>query len=366
MIIVGKNLSSVLRKHIEAENKKFTSSSSLVSSNNAGQIDKNVAKNFGNLVKKFQALSASDNVAMKKHIDAINATKGDYSRRNPKIAEKVKYMVTFANDLLQKNRDLDGTSIGLFVRSWNILRSPQFVVGCRKAYENMHDGGSITTASFYGVIYTSLVLYLEIVTMYLIPYEFQFAFDNGLYSKKLTEDFQEDHGAFVKSVCFGIASIVAFVENQKNLSTVINKGIEEERDMKSKAKEAAFFAVPIYVAAVAIVGAALGLFALRQMFYWFANFKVDVAHLLEFEAELLTNNIRNLKDQYDSEQNPDTKKRLAVIIEKQERWQDRFKKMSRGVLAEEVKATYETNDELESEDRYDSSKQEAGEPEIFL
>ncbi len=351
------NVSESLKKHIQSENKKYSSPSVLSTS---GEIDKKTMKSFANLVKRFNSISSSNNVIMKKHIEALNATKGDYSRRNPKILEKVKYMVSFAQDLVRKEPELELTSLGIFVRAWDVLKNPQFLIGCRKAYENMRSGGAETTASFYGVVYTSLALFVEVMTMYLIPYEFQFA--NGVKPIAMVDAFQKDHKSFVKSVCFGAASLTSFIEHQKNLSQLVVKSIEEEKEKKEKSKEF----LPIYIAAIVVVSATLGLFMIRSMFYWFANFKVDVAHLLEFEAELLTNNIRNLKEQYDREQNPENKKRIASIIEKQEKWQEKFIRMSKDVLNEEVKAMYESNDDLELEDSYDSSKDDAGEPEIYL
>lgn len=355
MMTLSGNVSEALKKHIQSENKKYASSSALAAT---GEIDKKTMRSFANLVKKFDSISTSNNETMKKHIEALNATKGDYSRRNPKILDKVQYMVSFAQDLLRKEPELELTSLGVFVKAWSVLKNPQFLIGCRKAYENMK-GGAETTASFYGVIYTSLSLFVEIMTMYLIPYEFQFA--NGVKPVALIDSFQKDHKSFVKSVCFGAASLVSFIEHQKNLSQLVVKSIEEEKEMKEKSKESILLIVTIVG-----VSAVLGLFVLRSMFYWFANFKIDVAHILEFEAELLTNNIRNLKEQYDKEQNPENKKRLATIMEKQEKWQERFTRISKVVLNEEVKAMYESSDDLESEDSYEPSKDEAGEPEIYL
>lgn len=354
MVNIG-NVTESLKKHIQSENKKFASSSNQTPS---GEIDKKTMRNFANLVKKFNSMSSSKNETMKKHIEMLNATKGDYSRRNPKILDKVKYMVYFAQDLLRKNPELELTSLGLFVKSWDTLKNPQFIIGCRKMYESSKNG-SETTASFYGVIYTSLALYLEVMTMYLIPYEFQLA--NGVGPVEMVNTFQKEHKSFVKSVCFGIASLVSFVEHQKNLSQMMIKHAENEKETKEKSKEAWMI-----ICAVVLVGSTVGMFLLRSMFYWFANFKIDVAHTLEFEAELLTNNIRNLKEQYDREQNPENKARIATMIDKQEKWKEKFIRISKNVLTEEIKATYESGDDLDAEDSYEPSKDEADEPEIYL
>ena len=351
------NVAEALKKHIISETQRYRNSGGAKPSD-----DRKVARDVGYLVRKFRDLSNSQNAVMKKHIDGIAGTKGDYSRRNPKILEKVSYMAGFAQDLLTKDAELEYTTIGLFARVYKILRTPQFILATRKAYENLAPTGAQTSGSFYGALYTSFVLFLETVTMQMIPYEFQFS--KGMNPKALAAEMEQDHKAFTQSVCFGIASLATYIESQKAPVTTVMKAVEEEKTKIETSKESVAFTV--LTVAVIAVGSVIGLFLIRQMFYWFANFKIDVAHFLEFEAELLTNNIRNLRAQYDAEKDVEKKKKLATMIEKQEEWVENFNKWSKSVLSEEVKATYETNEEIQTEEETNPSKQEAGTPEVFL
>jgi len=346
-----------LKKHFLSETKKYRSASS---ANISSKEEKKIARDLAYLVRKFQSIDGTKNVAMKKHLDGIATTKGDYSRRNPRVINKVEYMIGFCRDLMTNEPELENTIIGLMIRTWEILHTPQFIGVSRKAYENNNPKSAYTAGTFYSVMYTCFVLFLETSTMYLIPYEFRFA--HGLEPMKIADDFHNEHKAFVKSVVYGVASLLIYVENQKNLATVAIQAIDDEKKRITESKEGFPILIPILIG----VGAVLSLFLIRSMFYWFANFKVDVAHQLEFESELLLNNIRLLKEALKHESDPEKRKKIEETIKKQEVWVNKFDKFAKNTLKDETEASYDTQDQLDTEESTDPTKEETGQPEIFL
>ena len=102
------------------------------------------------------------------------------------------------------------------------------------------------------------------------------------------------------------------------------------------------------------------------MFYYIGTLKIDIAHLLEYEAELLTNNIRNLQAQLASERDPQKKAKIQAMIDKQIQWANRFDSLSRSILTQESEATYASADELAEDEKYDEGKVSANDSDVII
>ena len=331
-------------------------------------------RDLGALVGKFKSLSAgNDNKVMSDYLAAIETTKGDYSRRTPKIREKVSYMESFIQELLMKDSgsDLKYTTLGVFDRVWKMLHSPQFIGSIQKVYMNSKDPKAENSTDTYRIIYACMVFFVEMVTIHLVKFEYQIA--GGTNPVNAIEDMMAYHKGFTKSVVYSMISLVTFLEAQKGqLPANISKLIEDDKLVNATSSEVAATvlltsaAIAVWPFAVAGFGIILSIFLLRSMFYYIGTLKIDIAHLLEYEAELLTNNIRNLQAQLASERDPQKKAKIQAMIDKQIQWANRFDSLSRSILTQESEATYASADELAEEEKYDEGKVSAYDSDVII
>lgn len=356
-----------LRKHYVNETARMKKTPIFGKSNMTG-ADK-FGKELSFLVRKFNLLQNGSNESMKEYVTGIESTKGIYSNRAYKIKEKTLYMYNLAEEMIGKGpSELNFSTLGIYVKVWKILNDKYFITTMMKAYEGAKDHDK--TAMLYRVLYNCLVFFLEMSAIHLVRFEYQIA--NNIDPLKGIEDMMEYHKGFTKSVTMPTVSLVAFLEhNLQNLPSGITSLMKVEKEEKVKANEVilttTFGGVTGgFIVGAAIAGLVLTFFLLRSIFYYMATLKIDIANTLEYEAELLTNNIRLLRQQLDNEKNPENRKRLEKIIEKQTQWANKFERITTSILHKETEATYSATEEVDEENKSTSGKGDDDDTDVFL
>ena len=332
--------------------------------------DRKVMQDVRSLLVRVQEVQGGDNKVLKNYMDVLFSTQGDYSRRSPKVLDKVVYMNSFVKELLSKDAELSYTIVGMFSRVFNLLKAPYFISTMGKVARALKDPETKDTATMYMTIYMCFAFFLEMMTIYLVSYEAKFA--NGMNPSALAKEFMTEHKGFTKSVGFGIASLVPILENQKITPSIV-EAIAEEKTLAEARKKSEKMAkedgglTVLALIAIGVVSIVSILFVARNLFYWIANMKVDSAKKLELEAELLSNNIRSLKIQLANERDPAKKKKLEEVIAKQEAWVADWERRSKETLGDEIKASYQTEEDIQREESTTPAEKEAGKnDEIFL
>ena len=363
-MLFQKDTYGAIKKRIMEEDKKATNASSTVPN---FVNEKKLSKDVEFIMKKFTSVETGQtNKILKEYITAIQITKGDYTRRSPRIIDKVEYMVSFVSDLISTDSNVQFSCLGLYVRTWKLLTSPFFINVMKKVYDATLKEATKDIANLYLMLYFCLAYYLETMTVYLVKYEMLYT--NGKTPEQIAMELTQEHKGFSNNITMGIATILPFLEKQKVTGSILSS-IEKKRQLfeakkesEKIASEAVGTATAIMIASAVIISAlvsAVLLYALRNMFYWMSNAEIASARDLEIDAEFLKNNIRALKKEYETTNDPVRKKKLKDIIAKQEAvvidWDAKIRK----TLGDESKATYETEEEIAEEDQIQPGQADA-------
>ena len=108
----------------------------------------------------------------------------------------------------------------------------------------------------------------------------------------------------------------------------------------------------------------MGLFFLikgiRRAIYMTGTIKTDVSDYIKVDVVTIMMNIQSLKDKLDNTTDEKERKKIQAIIDKQQKFVDRFKEKYTDVIEESSQASYESSYVIEDEDSSDEETSSSG------
>ena len=202
--------------------------------------------------------------------------------------------------------------------------------------------------------------------------------------------FLNSYWAIISDIGFSALEISKVLENVKNPSEELKKAIKtqkESSDKLAKAKESHDTAVlqnTLYeiseesylendlsfgkeealTVALIVIASIMGLFFLirgiRRAIYMTGTIKTDVSEYIKVDVVTVMMNIQSLKDKLDNTTDEKERKRIQAIIDKQQKFVDRFKEKYSDVMEESSQASYESSYVIEDEDSSDEETSSSG------
>ena len=206
----------------------------------------------------------------------------------------------------------------------------------------------------------------------------------------ILKDSQDSYWAIISDIGFSALEISKVLENVKNPSEELKKAIKtqkESSDKLAKAKESHDTAVlqnTLYeiseesylendlsfgkeealTVALIVIASIMGLFFLikgiRRAIYMTGTIKTDVSDYIKVDVVTIMMNIQSLKDKLDNTTDEKERKKIQAIIDKQQKFVDRFKEKYTDVIEESSQASYESSYVIEDEDSSDEETSSSG------
>ena len=116
--------------------------------------------------------------------------------------------------------------------------------------------------------------------------------------------------------------------------------------------------------ALIVIASIMGLFFLikgiRRAIYMTGTIKTDVSDYIKVDVVTIMMNIQSLKDKLDNTTDEKERKKIQAIIDKQQKFVDRFKEKYTDVIEESSQASYESSYVIEDEDSSDEETSSSG------
>lgn len=293
----------------------------------------------------------------------------------------------------------ENSYITIFNDVYNILTNTKYISTFKVAYDEYKKNKSTVKGSISNIIIMCnqvLVSYIYYCMGTLNPITINTYLDVEK-DKNLEKDFinilkdsQDSYWAIISDIGFSALEISKVLENVKNPSEELKKAIKtqkESSDKLAKAKESHDTAVlqnTLYeiseesylendlsfgkeealTVALIIIASIMGLFFLikgiRRAIYMTGTIKTDVSDYIKVDVVTIMMNIQSLKDKLDNTTDEKERKKIQAIIDKQQKFVDRFKEKYTDVIEESSQASYESSYVIEDEDSSDEETSSSG------
>lgn len=293
----------------------------------------------------------------------------------------------------------ENSYITIFNDVYNILTNTKYISTFKVAYDEYKKNKSTVKGSISNIIIMCnqvLVSYIYYCMGTLNPITINTYLDVEK-DKSLEKDFinilkdsQDSYWAIISDIGFSALEISKVLENVKNPSEELKKAIKtqkESSDKLAKAKESHDTAVlqnTLYeiseesylendlsfgkeealTVALIVIASIMGLFFLirgiRRAIYMTGTIKTDVSDYIKVDVVTIMMNIQSLKDKLDNTTDEKERKKIQAIIDKQQKFVDRFKEKYTDVIEESSQASYESSYVIEDEDSSDEETSSSG------
>ena len=283
----------------------------------------------------------------------------------------------------------ENSYITIFNDVYNILTNTKYISTFKVAYDEYKKNKSTVKGSISNIIIMCnqvLVAYIYYCMGTLYPITI-YTYLDVEKDKCLEKEFidivresQDSYWAIISDIGFSALEISKVLENVKNPSEELKKAIKtqkESSDKLAKAKESHDTAVlqnTLYeiseesylendlsfgkeealTVALIVIASIMGLFFLinriRRAIYMIGTIKTDVSEYIKVDVITVMMNIQSLKDKLDNTTDEKERKRIQAIIDKQQKFVDRFKEKYTDVIEESSQASYESSYVIEDED----------------
>ena len=293
----------------------------------------------------------------------------------------------------------ENSYITIFNDVYNILTNTKYISTFKVAYDEYKKNKSTVKGSISNIIIMCnqvLVAYIYYCMGTLNPITINTYLDVEK-NKNLEKEFidilresQDSYWAIISDIGFSALEISKVLENVKNPSEELKKAIKtqkESSDKLAKAKESHDTAVlqntlyeiseesylendlsfgkeEAFTVALIVIASIMGLFFLirgiRRAIYMIGTIKTDVSEYIKVDVVTVMMNIQSLKDKLDNTTDEKERKKIQAIIDKQQKFVDRFKEKYTDVIEESSQASYESSYVIEDEDSSDEETSSSG------
>ena len=293
----------------------------------------------------------------------------------------------------------ENSYITIFNDVYNILTNTKYISTFKVAYDEYKKNKSTVKGSISNIIIMCnqvLVAYIYYCMGTLNPITINTYLDVEK-DKNLEKEFidilresQDSYWAIISDIGFSALEISKVLENVKNPSEELKKAIKtqkESSDKIAKAKESHDTAVlqnTLYeiseesylendlsfgkeealTVALIVIASIMGLFFLikgiRRAIYMTGTIKTDVSDYIKVDVVTIMMNIQSLKDKLDNTTDEKERKKIQAIIDKQQKFVDKFKEKYTDVIEESSQASYESSYVIEDEDSSDEETSSSG------
>ena len=293
----------------------------------------------------------------------------------------------------------ENSYITIFNDVYNILTNTKYISTFKVAYDEYKKNKSTVKGSISNIIIMCnqvLVAYIYYCMVTLNPITINTYLDVEK-DKNLEKEFidilresQDSYWAIISDIGFSALEISKVLENVKNPSEELKKAIKtqkESSDKLAKAKESHDTAVlqntryeiseesylendlsfgkeEALTVALIVIASIMGLFFLirgiRRAIYMIGTIKTDVSEYIKVDVVTVMMNIQSLKDKLDNTTDEKERKKIQAIIDKQQKFVDRFKEKYTDVIEESSQASYESSYVIEDEDSSDEETSSSG------
>ena len=293
----------------------------------------------------------------------------------------------------------ENSYITIFNDVYNILTNTKYISTFKVAYDEYKKNKSAVKGSISNIIIMCnqvLVAYIYYCMGALNPITINTYLDVEK-DKNLEKEFidilresQDSYWAIISDIGFSALEISKVLENVKNPSEELKKAIKtqkESSDKLAKAKEShdtvvlqntlyeiseesylendlSFGKEEALTVALIVIASIMGLFFLirgiRRAIYMIGTIKTDVSEYIKVDVVTVMMNIQSLKDKLDNTTDEKERKKIQAIIDKQQKFVDRFKEKYSDVMEESSQASYESSYVIEDEDSSDEEISSSG------
>lgn len=201
------------------------------------------------------------------------------------------------------------------------------------------------------------------------------------------EDTQNYYDAIITNLGFTCIEITKVLENIKNPADEMKKAIKvqnESNEKLAKAKESfdsvelqkvsyelseeSYLEEPSFdkgeeeavtvclIVVASIFGLFMLIFGIRRAIYLCGTLKTDISEYIKVDVVTVSMNIEYLKEQLNNTTDPKERKRLQTIIDKQQKFVDKYSAKYQNIADESSQANYEATYLIEEEDSHDEKK----------
>ena len=293
----------------------------------------------------------------------------------------------------------ENSYITIFNDVYNILTNTKYISTFKVAYDEYKKNKSTVKGSISNIIIMCnqvLVSYVYYCMGTLNPITINTYLDVEK-DKSLEKEFidilresQDSYWAIISDIGFSALEISKVLENVKNPSEELKKAIKtqkESSDKLAKAKEShdtvvlqntlyeiseesylendlSFGKEEALTVALIVIASIMGLFFLirgiRRAIYMIGTIKTDVSEYIKVDVVTVMMNIQSLKDKLDNTTDEKERKKIQSIIDKQQKFVDKFKEKYTDVIEESSQASYESSYVIEDEDSSDEETSSSG------
>ena len=390
-------------KKVLDENKKIA----MTSENNTtgGFLDKTNERRYQVAVKAWRdyIVNNKKNSANVKYLNELTIkTKGDISK-GPRaftniMREDYHDIIKLFADL-KRNKEIKNKKmvenisnysfLSIFQESVDFLTDPKYISAFNKAYiEFEKNKGKPLEADITNIF----VMSHQIITFYVclccsvlnreidLSPTINGTYDENQYGLDI-EKIQMDYKSLFATIGYTVIELLGFLKSVKNPAQEVEKAIKNQRDAikKMQAAESAEITEKMAVyrelsqenylvdrsfepnrgqeevltIALIVVGSIAGLIALialiKRCIYLIGTITIDIMSYIMVDEATIRMNVEILKDKLEKTTDAKEKKRLQKIIEKQEKWADKFKNMTDNLKKNVQDSAYKA-DALESDD----------------
>ena len=387
-------------KDVLDENKKISQTETT-----GGFLDSKNEKRYNAAVSCWRSYVVSN----KKHnvnVDNLNLltikSKGDIRRAPAPFVRKMKddyHNITKLFSEIKRNgkkEEYENISIysflSLFQECVDFTTDPKYVNAFSKAYaqyeKNKNKPKYTDSTTIFVMIHQILVYYMSFCMGFLNrEIDLEPTFGENLPISKYVSDVEylqaNKYKSFMSSFGTTVIQILGILKTLKNPSLELDKVIKIQEEGKEKLKGAESFdaigrgkvfnelatesylvdktfeptrgqeeAVTVaLIVAASIIGFFLLIFAIRRCIYFIGTFTTDFIGYLMIDEVTITMNVEALKEKLANTTNEAEAKKLKKIIEKQEKWIEKFHNITSKATQESDEVVYESAAIVEEEDR---------------
>lgn len=346
-------------------------------------------------IRKFETGENKDYYAY------INNTRGEYNRRKGgNIYDQMKEQANYASSYLKDHKYMQYSLLGVYVDLWNLINDQKWKIAWKKAYDYCDKNGEASTiATAFKMMYIVSVVAFETIGLKIV--DFKFAVYSGASDVDAIQIIQSQNKPMMKNLVTPAINLITLCNDTETPANLIDDAISTEKKAKEskedydpkRAEEDGFWAnafkaigsagqklytgignlgvnllskmningAPIWVGFTVLtvtVVVILAIFPLTRMIIYYASMhKVNLEKRIELEAELVGNNVNDLKEKLENTKDAKEKARLQEIIDKQQAILDKIRSKVHEDKDDDIAVDTAIGTEIDNDDS--ASKNEA-------
>ncbi len=406
---------NTMYKEIETKYKKVNSDIQKMKNSNGftagGVFDKSVEKKYSRALDSWNKYFVG-NKNLSPNITYINnitfKTNGDITK-SKEFYDALKTHQKYLSEITKKisSKDIKENSyITIFLNTYDLLTNSKYISAFKVAYDEYNKNKGKVKGSISDIFIMCnqiLVSYLFFIMGTLNPAIIS-AYAKYENDTKNLNDFvnfvetvQEQYKSIIKDIGFVCIELSKNLENIKNPADELKKAIKsqnESTDKIAKAKESADSVVlqnSIYevgeenyipedlnehgseealtvalIVLASIVGLVFVITAIRRAIYMCGTIKTDITEYIKVDVVTVMMNIESLKEKLNNTTDEKERKKLQSIIDKQQKFVDKFKDKYAEISDESSKVEYEADYVIKDEDDNDNDSKSSSDDDYSI